>query len=879
MNRHTRFPFVLFLVAVTLAPPVAASRGAARQALAQAQPQAVFRSGVELARLDVRAVDDNGRAVKDLRPEEVQVFESGQLRPLRLFQHVAEPEGSYLEVARRTIGGEVSTNQGSPRGHLYVIVFDQYHITAGNEQRARLAAERFLTTRVRAGDRVALYGLPGPGPNIPFSSNARAVAAELASVRGSLDRTAMSSAGVMTTYEAFQVVRGDTTVRDRIIARATENAGALDVLLNRPGQAARAPANTESTQTLNQVVLDSARTVVDGADADTRAFLRNLADVIRELAAIEGRKSIILISEGFYADNVRHEIELVATASARASAAIYSLDINRREINLRAEQPAGGAQYAEIQNRLESLGTLAADTDGELLPDAGSRVDVILNRIADTLQDYYVLGFEPDPKELADRDRYRRVTVKVLRKGVTIRARTGFALNDPAATADKRRSIDTVLAAPFPQAGVPIEMTTYVLRGASRGIHRVIVSAEAQLPLQSASAMTADVVFVVKDARDGRLTASGTDKMRLPSAALPGRTTGVGHFSVQFEAPPGNYLMRLAVREPAGTVGSVDRRFEVRPLDGVDVSASDLVLGRRTGGLPVRAMARTDEVLGGVLEIYAWRPADLDRIEVMVDLARIGEVAAETSTRATLLDVQPAASGARRGAQVELPLQGIAPGQYVVRATVKAGGETVTELSRELQVVPATTRVEPDAPAPAERVPPTEILSGEIGRRLVAALAASTTDRTVVTAAGAASTGNWQKVEEGLRKAVPSPTITLLQGLASFAVERYEEAATKIDSVLNAAPLADTRTTAMVSFVLGWIHTYRERDLDAITAWRSAIVADATLVPAYLALADAYVKRFEPALALQVLHGGLAAVPRSAEIAKKLRDIEGKQSW
>jgi VWFA-related protein len=876
MKRHTRSIFVLLSLAVVSAmhsKPAAAQ--AASQAPSQA-PQAVFRSGVELARLDVRAVDDNGRPVKDLRPEEVEVYESGQLLPLRLFQHVSEPGGSYVEAARRTIGGEVSTNQGAPRGHLYVIVFDQNHITAGNEQRARLAAERFLTTRVRPGDRVALYGLPGPGPALSFSSNARAVAAELVAVRGSLERTATTSGGAMSTYEAFQVVRGDATVRDGIILRGTQAEGSLDVVPSRLTQLARSANANESTQMANQIVLDSARSVVDLADMGTRAFLRTLADVIRELAVIEGRKSVILISEGFYADNVQHEIELVAAAAARASAAIYSLDINRREIDLRAEQPAGGAQYAEIQNRLESLGTLSADTAGELLPDAGSHVDVVLNRIADTLQDYYVLGFEPNSQQLADRDRYRRVTVKVLRKGVTIRARTGFTLNDPAINADKRRSIDTVLAAPFPQPGVPIEMTTYVLRGASRGLHRVIVSAEADLPLQSGSAGTADVVFVVKDARDGRLTTSGTDKMRLPSAAAPGRATGVGRFNVQFEAPPGSYLMRLAVREPGGTVGSVDRRFEVRPLDGVDVTASDLVLGRRSGGLPVRAVVRTDEAVTGVLEIYAWRPADLERAEVLVDLARIGETAAETSTRARLLEVQPSASGARRGAEVELPLQGIAPGQYVVRATVKAGGETVAELSRELQVVPAGTRVVPDAPAPDERVPPTEILSGEIGKNLVVALAASTTDRTVVTAAGAASTGNWQKAEDGLRKAAPGPAATLLQGLASFALGRYDEAATKIDSVLTATPPADARTTAMVSFALGWIHTYRERDLDAITAWRNAIVADATLVPAYLALADAYVRRSEPALAVQVLRGGLTAVPRSSEIEKRLRALEGK---
>src|ERR671919_341798 len=78
--------------------------------------------------------------------------------PALFFQRVEEPSGDYVEIARRTIASEVSTNAGAPRGHLYVLVFDQLHISPGNEQRARLAGERFLRTRVRRGDRVALYG-------------------------------------------------------------------------------------------------------------------------------------------------------------------------------------------------------------------------------------------------------------------------------------------------------------------------------------------------------------------------------------------------------------------------------------------------------------------------------------------------------------------------------------------------------------------------------------------------------------------------------------------------------------------------------------------------------------------------------------------------
>src|SRR5262249_58331927 len=98
-----------------------------------------------------------------------------------------------LEVARHTIAGEVSTNRGAARGHLYVIVFDQQHIAPGNEQRAQQAARRFVQTRVRPGDRVALYALPGPGPQIGFTADVRRVVAALDQIHGTAATNALES--------------------------------------------------------------------------------------------------------------------------------------------------------------------------------------------------------------------------------------------------------------------------------------------------------------------------------------------------------------------------------------------------------------------------------------------------------------------------------------------------------------------------------------------------------------------------------------------------------------------------------------------------------------------------------------------------------------
>src|SRR5438270_543085 len=139
----------------------------------------VFRAGVELVRLDVRVTDADGKSIPDLRQEEVQVLEGGRARPVVFFQHIQQPTEPYADVARRTVASEVSTNQGAARGHLYVIVFDQQHIAPGGEQRARVAAGRFVQSQLQPGDRVALYALPGPGPELAFTADKRRLVAEL----------------------------------------------------------------------------------------------------------------------------------------------------------------------------------------------------------------------------------------------------------------------------------------------------------------------------------------------------------------------------------------------------------------------------------------------------------------------------------------------------------------------------------------------------------------------------------------------------------------------------------------------------------------------------------------------------------------------------
>jgi len=832
----------------------------------------VFRAGVEVVRLDVRVLDDNGVSVKDLRPDEVRITEGGVRRPIVLFQHVAEPAGTYLEVARRTIGAEVSTNQGAPRGHLYLFVFDQNHITPGNEQRARQAAERFIRTRVKPGDRVALYALPGPGPQLPLTSNTGLALAELPKVRGALDRQGLAVGAMMSDFEAFQITRGDINTLQTFLNRVASNAAAG---ADSVAKATIAPP-ASALSTSDEMVItakENAKTAVERSDVESRAFLAVFSDVIRQLAQIEGRKTVILVSEGFFTDNLRVDIDRVAAAAAESYAVIYSMDINRRGVDFNADAPTGASGAQEVQSRLDALTTLSNDTSGAVLRDAGGRMEEALNEVANTSQDYYIVGFEPSAAALNDRREYRAVSVSVTRRGTRVAARTGYSLRDPLTPADRRRSIDAALGAPFPQQGLPLEMTTYVLRGPSPGVQRVVLSLQADLPVATnGRAKSADVVFVARRVRDGRVAASGTDVMPLPRIAPPGRTTAIGQFHVQFEAPAGEYLLRAAVREPGGTTGTVDRRFDVRPLDGVDVTASDLIVGRRADALPVRARCYTAEGLTAALEVYARDPVELQTVDVTVDLVPLDGETAVRSLKADLLDIHAEGGGASRAAQVAMPLDDVPAGEYVARATLRSRGEAVTELMRQVEIVSGAPPAAAPPPPP-ERVSPLMILTGELGRRFVGSLQASAPDASINAAAGQAAVGAWAAVE----RALPTPTgprpfaYHVLRGLAFFATERYDEAGTALEAALTV-----DQSSAPASFFLGWARAYGGRDAEAVTAWRNAVLHDPTMISAYLALAQTYVRLAHPELATQVLNDGLRANPASIELKAKLAEVGRK---
>jgi hypothetical protein len=103
---------------------------------------------------------------------------------------------------------------------------------------------------------------------------------------------------------------------------------------------------------------------------------------------------------------------------------VYARGLVAFDAPIGPEKPPSPAQdAANLRNRQEGLRFLAADTDGTSVINTNN-IDGALRRIVDDLSSYYLMGYYTTNTKLDGR--FRSITVRVKRPGVTVRARKGY---------------------------------------------------------------------------------------------------------------------------------------------------------------------------------------------------------------------------------------------------------------------------------------------------------------------------------------------------------------------------------------------------------------------------------------------------------------------
>jgi VWFA-related protein len=537
-----------------------------------------FPSQVELVTVDLVVTDKKGVPIPDLKATDFTVSEDGDPQTIASFESVQLPAAPS---ATPKAPPRVSTNTEpeARTGRTFVILFDTIHLAPPQAQRAKIAVAEFLKNGVREGDRVTLIGTGG---EVWWSTRMEAGREELMALLKRLDGRFIpdSTPERMSDYEAMRIhIYHDQQV-EQAVSRRFETYGA------NAGRSQSGSDDANLYQNGDPYVQARATDIYFQSVSRNRITLEILQRVLTSLATAQGRKSVILVSEGFIYDPNLSEFKDVVQASRRGNAAMYFLDARglagmptffTAEFGPPIDTRDIGAVFLDTLQEAEGAESLAADSGGFSIKNTND-LGKGIQRIADESRSYYLLGYNSSN---ASKDgRFRKVSVKVPgRKGLTIRARKGyFAPLEGKTIAKKAETVDPVIQAaldsPYQEQGVPIRTTAYVFDETLLGKASALLAADVDISkfaFQEKDGRfqdTLDFLIVVAHRETGEFFRYDQKiEMNLRPATRERLAASWYPVVRDFELAPGGYQAKIVVRDKNnGRVGTVIHEFEVADL-------------------------------------------------------------------------------------------------------------------------------------------------------------------------------------------------------------------------------------------------------------------------------------------------------------------------
>ena len=647
MKRRSIAPMLLGLVlaaslpaqekpAAPAATPEKPAQTPATAALAQAAAAdtPTFPTQLEQVIVDLVVTDKKGVPIRGLTAADMTVTEDGAKQDVVSFEAVELPE---QPSAAAPPPPKVSSNVApeEQRARTFVLVFDDMHITPWRANQAKAAVASFLEKGTREGDRVSLISTAG---GTWWTSRMEAGRSKLIDMVKTFDGRLIPdmSPERMSDYEALRIhVYRDPTTVERVLRRY-ETYGVTQSMQNSSSDSMRTGTSDDP------YVTGRAAEVYFQANTRLRTTLDVVERALNGLAGARGRKSLILVSEGFIHDINVDEFKRVNNAARRANTAIYFVNARGLEgvpVAMTAqfgpalpEQDVGFA-FAETFDAVAGSEVAASDSGGFTVRntnDLGSGIQ----RIANETRVYYLLGYIPTNNT---RDgKFRKIQVKLAAsKRREVRARKGYFAptesGKSALTAKKGvdPAIQSALDSPWSLDGIPLRMTHFVGDEKSLGKAAVLVTAEVDIRAmafeESEGRSLADLQFLLVVAHRASGEFFRYDQgvsMRLQ----PATRERYGRFwypiTRDFELKSGDYQAKIVVRDTRSKrVGTVIHEFDVPPLGTLRASTpvlSDTQQNPNTviaEGLPggrLVALARREFATGSDLlcqfEVYGAKP-------------------------------------------------------------------------------------------------------------------------------------------------------------------------------------------------------------------------------------------------------------------------------
>ena len=517
---------------------------------ARASPQPSFRVSVNLVQVDAIVTDKGGNHVSNLKPEDFEVMEDGKPQTITNFEWIdLKPPHS----ARRLAPGATRGIQREDIRRSIVLMIDDSGPWAEQDVLPVVtAARKFVDEQIAPGD--------------------------LASVTAS---------------------RGGMGFFQQLTSDPRQLHAAIDHIVRRPGfgrWTVAPPVVADDDGNFVPLKLVPGEPPYDFRGGDPVDPIGHLIWAIQGLASLPGRKAVVLFSHHFAAPPG------VIDLANHAGVAIYVIDPhgvdlaveqNGMHLSISGETISGSAPYRK----------LARDTGGLfLLSSPGASLAQDLAKVVDDMSGYYLIGYraERTEDELSARPAHHDLQVKVLRKDLLVRTRSG-SMDSPKTTPANSSPLTTAellrraLVSPF--NGGTIKLRLDAAYGASAPdpktklrqplLRAMVVAdgkdvhlADAQPGRKRAVYSILIAVFRQNGAAESSRERTFTFDLTPDEAA---RLTASGlHGVMNVELPgPGSYQVRAAVRdENSGETGSAYVFVDVPDFNRHQIVLSNIQLSK-----------------------------------------------------------------------------------------------------------------------------------------------------------------------------------------------------------------------------------------------------------------------------------------------------------
>jgi len=582
VRRSTRL--CTLLVVLLLIPGVLFSQDPSPSPTASPAEEAAqvptFEAAVELVTVDVVVTDKKRNPISGLTKTDFVIEEDGKPQRIASFEAVALPlEPPDLPAPeRRRVSTNVREGIEADKERTFVVVFDDLNLTPFHAHRAKAAAAEFLKSAVRNGDRVSLVSTGGEAWWTTRMPEGRQ---ELVDMLKRLEgrRYPDSAPDRISDYEAMRVhVYNDPEVTARV-SRRFETYGAGS---NQVRQDEMSALYGEG----DPFVRARASDVYYQAATRNRLTLSLIDRLLKALGDVKGRKAMVLISAGFIYDPNLSEFKEVVESSRRSSVAIYFLDTRglsgipeyfSAEFGQPMDTRDVGFAFLDAQEAAHGSETLANDSGGFVVKNTNDLTRGVQGIAAES-RIYYLLGY--NPANTTRDGKFRKIKVKVRKKGVKVRARKGYFAPLPDGTTPEPKEdsndpdIQRALDSPWEDPDVPIRMTSYVFDEKLLGKANVLVAFDVDVrefdfrEQDGRFADTLEFLLVVAHRESGefyRYDQSVTMNLRPETRA---RLDGTWFPMMRdFELAEGGYMAKVVVRDKnSQEIGTLTHRFEVPKL-------------------------------------------------------------------------------------------------------------------------------------------------------------------------------------------------------------------------------------------------------------------------------------------------------------------------